>query len=100
VTQGVNEVMVICSRTLHGLVEAVFGKEQELARLERVTAVTLHLTPETCYTPGVYHAILRRLAWDRINLINIICTYTELTLLLEASQTGAAFSVLSKIAAQ
>ncbi|KAB8054126.1 hypothetical protein GCN78_06100 [Janthinobacterium rivuli] len=100
ITRGVNEVMVICSRSLHALVEEVFGSEQELARLERVTAVTLHLAAETCYTPGVYHAILKRLAWERINLINIICTYTELTLLLEASQTGAAFSVLSTIVAQ
>ena len=48
----------------------------------------------------MYHAILKPLAWERINLINIICTYTELTLLLEASQTGAAFAVLSTIVAQ
>ncbi|WP_235502072.1 hypothetical protein [Janthinobacterium sp. Ant5-2-1] len=98
VMRGVNEVMVICSRTLGNLVQEVFSDERERARLERVTAVTLHLSPETCYTPGIYHAILKRLAWERINLINIICTYTELTFLLEAKQAGAAFSVLSQIA--
>jgi len=100
VTRGVNEVMVICSRALICVVEEVFSAERQLARLERVTAVTLHLDPDKCGTPGIYHAILKKLAWDKVNLVNMICTYTELTILLEQSQTGAAFSVLSKIVEQ
>ncbi|MET3133416.1 hypothetical protein AAKU55_003706 [Oxalobacteraceae bacterium GrIS 1.11] len=99
VTRGVNEVMVICSRPLTGLVEDVFSAERRLARLERLTAVTLHLDPASCYTPGIYHAILKQLAWDKINLVNMICTYTELTILLEQSQTDAAFSALSRMVA-
>lgn len=99
VTRGVNEVMVICSRPLIGVVEQVFAGERLLARLEQLNAVTLHLNPETCRTPGIYHAVLKQLAWDKISLVNMICTYTELTLLLEQNQTGAAFSVLSKIVA-
>lgn len=97
VTRGVNEMMIICSRGLTGVVEDVFGGERQLARLERLTAVTLHLDPATVGTPGIYHAVLKKLAWDKINLVNIICTYTELTILLEQSQSGAAFSVLSRI---
>ena len=97
ITRGANEVMIICSRALTCVVEEVFSCERQVARLERLTAVTLHLDPDKCGTPGIYHAILKKLAWDKINLINMICTYTELTILLEQSQTGAAFSVLSKI---
>ncbi len=97
VTRGVNEVMVICSRPLTGTVEQVFAGERQLARLENLNAVTLHLNPDTHRTPGIFHAILKKLAWEKINLINMICTYTELTILLEQGQTGAAFSVLSKI---
>ncbi|MDC8758649.1 hypothetical protein [Janthinobacterium fluminis] len=97
VTRGVNEVMVICSRSLTGVVDEVFSDERQLARLERLTAVTLQLDPAKAGTPGIYHAILKKLAWDKINLVNMICTYTELTILLEQSQTGAAFSVLSQL---
>ena len=50
-------------------------------------------------TPGIYHAILKKLAWDKVNLINLISTHTELTLLLEKEHTGAAFSVLSNMIA-
>ncbi|MYM30031.1 hypothetical protein GTP58_17000 [Duganella sp. CY15W] len=98
VTRGVNEVMVICSGALTGVVESVFARERLLARQNNLSAVTLHLNPDTRRTPGIYHAILKQLAWDKVSLINMICTYTELTILLEQSQTGAAFSVLSRLA--
>lgn len=97
VTRGVNEVMIICSRPLTPVVEQVFAGERLLARQDNLNAVTLHLSPDTSREPGIYHTILKQLAWDKINLVNMICTYTELTLLLEQDQTGAAFSVLSRM---
>jgi hypothetical protein len=41
--------------------------------------------------------VLKKLAWGKISVVNMMCTYSELTILLEPSQTGAAFSVLSQI---
>ncbi len=99
VTRGSEEVMVICSRPFIGLVEQIFAKERLLARLENLNAVTLQLTADSWRTPGIYHAILKKLAWDKVNLINLISTHTELTLLLEKEHTGAAFSVLSNMIA-
>jgi hypothetical protein len=100
VTRGVNEVMVICSHALAGVVAEVFAGERLLARQDNLNAVTLHLNPDTSRAPGIYHAILKQLAWDKINMVNMICTYTELTILLEQQQTGAAFTVLSKMVMQ
>ncbi|MBG6219739.1 MULTISPECIES: hypothetical protein [unclassified Janthinobacterium] len=71
------------------------------ARSSQFAPFGLKLADGRELAPGTLHPSLAlALAWDRIKLINIICTYTELTLLLEASQTGAAYSVLSKIVAQ
>ncbi|GGY62601.1 hypothetical protein GCM10007387_51260 [Pseudoduganella albidiflava] len=96
-TRGVNEAMVICSRPLIPLVEAVFDGECLLARLENLDAVTLQLTADSHRTPGIYHAILKKLAWDKVNLVNLISTHTELTLILERQHTGAAFAVLASL---
>ena len=63
-----------------------------------LTALTLRLDPETRKTPGIYHAVLKKLAWDKISVVNMMCTMSELTILLEHAQTGAAFSALSQIA--
>lgn len=97
VTRRVHEVLVVCSRALTHLVEQAFATERLLARVENLTALTLRLNPETRKTPGIYHAVLKKLAWDKISVVNMMCTFSELTILLENSQTGAAFSVLSHI---
>lgn len=98
VTRGVSEMMVVCSRPLTNLVEESFGQsERLLARVENLTALTLRLNPDTRRTPGVYHAVLKKLAWEKVAVVNLMCTYTELTLLLDPCQTAGAFSVLSQI---
>jgi hypothetical protein len=99
VTRGVHEMLVICNRPLTHLVEQAFGEERLLARVDNLTALTLRLNPETRRTPGIYLAVLKKLAWDKISVVNMMCTFSELTILLEQSQTGAAFSVLSQIVA-
>jgi hypothetical protein len=97
VTRGVHEMLVVCNRPLTHLVEQAFGDERQLARVDNLTALTLRLNPETRRTPGIYHAVLKKLAWDKISVVNMMCTFSELTILLEQTQTGAAFSVLSRI---
>jgi hypothetical protein len=89
----------VCSRSLVHVVEQAFASERLLARAENLTALTLRLNPETRKTPGIYHAVLKKLAWDKISVVNMMCTFSELTILLEQSQTGAAFSALSQIVA-
>jgi hypothetical protein len=97
VTRGVHEVLVVSSASLLPLVEEAFRGERLLARVDNLTALTLRLNPDTQKTPGIYHAVLKKLAWDKISVTNMMCTFSELTILLEQSQTAPAFSVLSKI---
>lgn len=97
VTRGVHEMLVVSSRPLAHLVEQAFGAERLLARVDNLTALTLRLNPETRRTPGIYHAVFKKLAWDKISVINMMCTFSELTILLEQSQTGKAFTALSQI---
>jgi len=99
VTRGVHEMLVVCSRPLTNLVDQAFAAERLLVRVDNLTALTLRLNPETRMTPGIYHAVLKQLAWDKISVINMMCTFSELTILLEQSQTGAAFTALSQIVA-
>jgi hypothetical protein len=94
--RGVREMMIVAGRPLVQAVQEAFEGERQLARTDNLTALTLRLDPETRNTPGIYHAILKKLAWDKISLVNMICTFSELTVLLDQSQTGQAFSVLSK----
>jgi hypothetical protein len=101
ITRGVHEMLVVCSRSLTHLVDQAFATERLLARVDNLTALTLRLNPGTHMNGpaniGIYHAVLKQLAWDKISVINMMCTFSELTILLEQSQTGAAFTALSQI---
>ncbi|MBI3231317.1 MAG: hypothetical protein HYZ45_14480, partial [Burkholderiales bacterium] len=96
VTQGLHEVLIMVGRPLVESVESCFANETLLAKLEKVSALTLRLDPSARSTPGIYHAILKKLALVKVNVVDMICTYSELTLVLERSQVGLAFSVLSQ----
>lgn len=96
VTQGLHEVLILVGKPLVDAVELCFAGESLLARLEKVSALTLRLDPEARNTPGIYHAILKKLALVKVNVVDMICTYSELTIVLERNQVGLAFSVLSQ----
>lgn len=97
VTRGVHEVLVVCSAPLLEQLDEAFAGERLLTRIDRLTALTLRLNPDSHHTPGVYNAVLKKLAWNKVSVVNMMCTFTELTIFLEQSQTAPAFSVLSKI---
>jgi len=97
VTRGVHEMLVVCSRPLIHVVESAFVTERHIARVDNLTAMTLRLNPETLKTPGIYHSVLKKLAWNKISVVTMMCTFTELTILLEQPQTGPAYALLSQI---
>ena len=97
VTRGVHEVLVVCSAPLLPQLDEAFAGERVLTRIDKLTALTLRLNPDSHHTPGVYNAVLKKLAWNKVSVVNMMCTFTELTVFLEQSQTAPAFSVLSKI---
>lgn len=96
VTRGVHEMLVVCSRPLLHVVESAFANERHVARVDNLTALTLRLNPETLKTPGVYHSVLKKLAWNKISVVTMMCTFTELTVLLEQNHTGPAYAILSQ----
>ncbi|HEU4775716.1 MAG TPA: hypothetical protein VFS95_02760 [Telluria sp.] len=97
VTRGVHEMLVVCSRPLIHVVESAFVTERHVARVDNLTALTLRLNPETLKTPGIYHSVLKKLAWNKISVVTMMCTFTELTVLLEQPHTGSAYALLSQI---
>ena len=44
--------------------------------------------------PGVHYTILKQLAWNDINLVEAVSTYSEFTIILERDVVDRAFSVL------
>lgn len=93
-TQGVFEMTIIISADLTKTVENIFKEEKTISTINNLSAITIKLSPEIIYTPGVYYSILKQLAWKNINVVEVVSTYTEFTIILKKEYIDIAFSIL------
>lgn len=96
-TDGIHETSLFASKSLEKQIEDIFGAEHLRKRIDNLSAITLILPEETIDVPGVYYTILKMLAWEGINFIEAVSSFTELTIIVEDKNVDAAFSVLKKI---
>ena len=94
ISHGTKEVTLIASRNLVDDIKEIFKNEKRISSFSNLSSITIKLAPQTSHIPGVYYTILKLLAWDGINVTEIVSTYTELTIVLENKDIDRAFSVL------
>ncbi|MBI2017677.1 ACT domain-containing protein [Candidatus Daviesbacteria bacterium] len=97
VSQGIRETTFIASPEATLAIERIFSSANLIAKIEDLSSVSIHLPKEVVYIPGVYYSVLKMLAWENINVIEVLSTYTELTIILETKDVDKAFSILKNI---
>jgi aspartokinase len=95
-TQGVTEVTMILSAALEKKAESVFAGETRISRLGELAAVTIRLPLHVVETPGVHYAILKQLAWRSINVVEVVSTLTEFTIIIRKADIDRAFTALKE----
>lgn len=96
ITQGVFETGIIISQELEEKIKEIFEGEKIIHHLTNLSAITIKLPKENVTTSGVYYFILKALALNNINIIELVSTYQEITLVLETKEIDKAFSILKK----
>ncbi len=92
--RGVHETTIIVSKALVSQVDVFFKNEKEIIVRSQLAAVTLMLPSNNLDTYGVYYSILKRLAWQGINLIEVVSTAHEITLVVSKDDVDAVFSLV------
>jgi aspartokinase len=95
-TQGMYEITMILTSNLESRVLDIFKEEKLITHLSDLAAVTVRLTDEMVYTPGIQYNILKQLAWHNINVVEVVSTFTEFNIILHKSQVDKSFSTLLK----
>lgn len=94
ISQGVRETMIVAAEEIETEIKKIFKNERLIARIGDISAITVLLNEESLVTPGVYYSILKLLAWNNINLVDIISTYSELTVMFANKDIDKAFTIL------
>lgn len=97
ITQGIFETTIIVSSELKDKIETILGKEKIISQFNNLSSVTIRLPGKTVLTPGVYYSILKFLAWEGINIVEVVSTFAEFTIILENKEVARAFSLLKNL---
>jgi len=71
--------------------EKILNKESNLV------ALTMKFSDDFLHTPGVVFNIMRKLAWENINIFEIVSTLSELTLILKEKDAMRAYDALQSL---
>lgn len=95
VSRGVTETTILVTSSLEDQVAALFAEEKLLSKETELSAITLLLPIENRNLYGVYYYILKDLAWRGINLIELISTSNEFTIIVRNQDLDQAFSAVA-----
>lgn len=97
ITEGVFETTIIASNDLYKQIKPILTPEKIISELTNLSSITIHLPTSNVYSPGLYYFFLKALAWEGINVVEVVSTYTEFTIVLENKDVDRAFSVLKNL---
>ncbi|MGQ1784012.1 MULTISPECIES: hypothetical protein [unclassified Saccharicrinis] len=95
--RGVHESNLVISSLHANLVDEYFRNEMLHLKKENLSAITLKLHESNTQVPGFYYYILKAIAWEGINIAEVISTSYEFTVLVNDEDVDRAFSALKKL---
>ena len=97
VSRSVFETTIITGGELKEDILKLFDKKSIIAEFDNLSSITIRQPKETTVIPGVYYMILKPIAWEGINLVEIVSTYTEITLVIKNEDVDKAFSIIKQM---
>jgi hypothetical protein len=95
--RGVFESNLVVGSTLSELVERVYAKEESKGVQRNLSAVTLALPTNNITEVGYYYQIMKYIAWEGINVIEVVSTTNEFTIIVEEEDVDRAFTTLKRL---
>jgi len=96
-SQGIYETTIILSNIIANEVNEIFKDEFLTFKIDNLSSITIKLPEENTSVFGVYYHILKKLAYEGINILEIVSTTHEFTIIVNDRDVDAAFSVLKRL---
>ena len=95
--RGVFESTLVVGTELCPLVDDFFQDEECCYRNANLSAITLKLSASNVHFVGFYYQILKFIAWEGINVKEVISTTNEFTIIVAEEDVDAAFAILKNL---
>ncbi|MEM4336180.1 MAG: ACT domain-containing protein [Candidatus Anstonellales archaeon] len=94
---GNNETTIIFSDGKFEEIKEILRKEKVIGEMKGLGAISLRFSEETLSSPGFVAYVLKELAWHGINVVEVVSTYTELSVILKEEDVGKAYNVIKSL---
>lgn len=95
--KGVTETTFIVSTQQAETIERIFKNERLKSNTRDLASVTVKLPVINTEIYGIYYYILKHLAWEGINIVEIMSTSNEFTVVVRQDDVDKAFKILMQI---
>jgi len=97
VTQGNYEVGIITNQRHKEQLLDMLSGEKILNVVENLVVISLTYSKDFLFTPGIMYNVLRFVAWENVNIISIILTFQELSLVISRDDTVRCYNILERL---
>ena len=97
ITIGNREISIAISQKYGDKIENLLKSETILHKQEDLVALTIVFNSDFFHTPGITYQVLQSLAWKNVNLLEIISTLTELTIVIEKKDSIKSYTGLHEL---
>lgn len=94
-SQGIGEITIIATSSVANRIRQRFGRQQPKAVIAGLASLTVRLSDDYIQTPNVIYALMRSLAMKRLNVIEVVSTYTELTFVVDEHDIERALATVN-----
>jgi hypothetical protein len=95
---GSNEISIVANEKYRKKLINFLKGEKVISKESDLVALTLIFETKDFFdTPGVVFTAIRKMAWEQINIYEIISTMTELTFILSKKDSIKAYNVLQEL---
>jgi hypothetical protein len=97
VSRGISETTIIISRDAERMAASIFKKEKMIAEKTHLSSITIRLPKNNTEISGIYYFILKKIAWAGINIVEVISTTNEFTLVVSEEYVHQALGILIEL---
>ena len=94
-THGIGELSIVANEKNKARILEIFRPQKPKLISEKLCALTVRFSEHYIDTPGQTFWLVRKIAIERLNIVEIISTFTELTFLLHERDINKAFAVFT-----
>ena len=96
-TQGINELMIITNERNQEKIKKILPKRSIKRIIKKLCALSLNIPETSVEQIGLFYIVARAINWEGVNIVDIVSTYTEITILVKEEDSAKSLEALNRV---